>query len=163
MIYSSADKNFTVSISKNLVEKIRVTIKSANGMETGGILIGQYSPDQSTAIVNHITGPPKDSKAGPTWFVRGINGLEALLKKFWTKNEYYLGEWHYHPNASASPSMQDIRQMKEISRSPHYQCPEPVLLIIGGDYDYFEIKIFVSPAPKIFHELALEESTSLSI
>jgi len=76
--------------------------------------------------------------------VRGVKGLETLLKRFWSKNEYYLGEWHYHPNASASPSMQDISQMKEISRSIHYQCPEPVLLIIGGDYNEYEIRVFVS-------------------
>jgi len=144
MIYSSADQNFEVSISEQIVEAIRAIIKSANGLETGGILIGRYSPDHKTAIINHITGPPKDSKAGSTWFVRGVKGLETLLKRFWSKNEYYLGEWHYHPNASASPSMQDISQMKEISRSIHYQCPEPVLLIIGGDYNEYEIRVFVS-------------------
>jgi hypothetical protein len=49
------------------------------------------------------------------------------------RKEHYLGEWHFHPFAAPSPSSIDYSQMAEIAVSRSWRCPEPVLLIIGGD------------------------------
>lgn len=161
-MYSSTDNKYKVLIPDRLVENVRAIIKSSKGVETGGILVGHYAQDHSTAIVNHATRPPKDSKAGPTWFLRGIKGLQALLQKYWERKEYYLGEWHYHPDASPNPSMQDIRQMYQIANAKNYQCPEPVMLIIGGDFNDYEIKMFVSVRNQQLLELKADVMESLS-
>jgi hypothetical protein len=44
-----------------------------------------------------------------------------------------LGEWHFHPYATPSASADDERQMLTIADDPRYHCPEPILLIMGGD------------------------------
>lgn len=51
----------------------------------------------------------------------------------WKKRQYYLGEWHYHPNASPRPSKLDIETMLKLSKSEELHCPEPILLIVGGN------------------------------
>lgn len=53
-------------------------------------------------------------------------------KRAWQKQQYYLGEWHYHPNASPKPSALDLKTMVNLSKDEDLGCPEPILLVIGG-------------------------------
>ena len=57
----------------------------------------------------------------------------------WNQGQYYLGEWHYHPNASSLPSGIDNKQMIKLSRDKKLNCPEPILIIIGGYKDNWSI------------------------
>jgi len=121
----------------------------ANGRETGGILIGYYSDDRSTAMVTEATAPPIDSSYGYNWFQRGISGLKSLLIGHWKNSSrkiFYIGEWHYHPARMVVPSDEDYKQMREISNSENYQCKEPIMLIIGNRInDTRQIRAFVFP------------------
>jgi proteasome lid subunit RPN8/RPN11 len=62
-------------------------------------------------------------------------------------DNYYLGEWHYHPRGSAEPSEIDIAQMINISKSHSWQCPEPLLIIIAknNEFNDFTYRSFVFP------------------
>lgn len=125
---------YTVSFSESTIEAMLNWCKEANGMETGGILLGRYSADLKCAEISRAIGPTSDSSSGQTWFVRGIRKLNRLLCRLWTlRKDYYLGEWHYHPNASPTPSNLDISQLETIARCRKYKCPEPILVIVGGD------------------------------
>jgi integrative and conjugative element protein (TIGR02256 family) len=133
MTFISKDRRFGVRVAADLIEQMCAEASSCRYKETGGILIGQYTADRSVAIVKSITPAPKDSKAGRTWFERGKRGLQDLVNHVWrTKRHHYIGEWHWHPSASPEPSLQDNRQMKGIAEDPHWCCPEPILLIVGG-------------------------------
>ena len=156
MTYNSENKQYKFLLKKECVAKLLKHIKKAGQHETGGILIGAYNADHSTAILKKITGPPPDSRHGSNWFERGLQGLQKLLNSLWSVGEYYLGEWHFHPHASPSPSFQDISQMKSISNAGTYRCPEPILLIIGGDHNNYEIRVFVSVWKDKFIELRAE-------
>lgn len=105
----------------------------AGEFETGGILIGHYSSDLSVAIVREATLPPRDSRRGRSWFSRGVADLRENLRRRWlaTDRTYYLGEWHYHPVLQIVPSSEDFSQMAKIGRAGHYQCREPLLVIVG--------------------------------
>ncbi len=46
---------------------------------------------------------------------------------------YYIGEWHFHPFMSPVPSGTDLRQIRAIARDRDYQCPVPILIVVGGD------------------------------
>ena len=132
--FADSERRFVVFIGSKQVAQLLGQCMGAGGYETGGILIGYYTEMLRTAIVTAITGAPPDSRQGRTWFHRGIRGFQALILGLWArKRHYYLGEWHFHPSGSAEASSVDIRQMKAIACSPSYQCPEPILLIIGGD------------------------------
>ena len=65
-----------------------------------------------------------------------------------------LGEWHFHPGARPVPSDTDLRQIREISESPDYSCPEALLVIIGGDpARAWEVGVYMSPRYRTVIEL----------
>lgn len=117
-------------------------VKQSENKETGGILIGRYSSSLKIVYINELSNPPIDSKAGFCWFNRGVKGLGEYLKKKWTQNdEYYLGEWHFHPANVPKPSMMDVAQLKRISRDKRFNCKEPILIIVSKNNNEYGINI----------------------
>ena len=143
MEFTSSDQKFSISIQQAIVIELERICTDAVSKETGGVLIGHYSENLNTALITSITGPPPDSRAGKTWFHRGIEGLRDIFQQ--CSNTYYVGEWHFHPFASPTPSLQDLRQMKRIALDKQYNCPEPILIILGGKMGHFNIRSFVFP------------------
>jgi integrative and conjugative element protein (TIGR02256 family) len=130
----SDDNIFGLKIPDRRIKQLLRLCGRSSPCETGGILLGRYSNALDYALVTSITNAPADSRSGRTWFVRGVRGLQSKIDNMWRRKEgYYLGEWHFHPFGEPSPSGTDSSQMREIARSPQYRCPEPILLIIGGD------------------------------
>lgn len=141
----SKDNRFGLHISAPELDLLLELSEKSGLVETGGILIGEYTPALDCAVVMEITPPPPDSKRGRYWFVRGVKGLRSKLKALWKeKTGFYLGEWHFHPGGDPDPSETDLIGIKGISESPKYKCPEPILLIIGGSLpDNWSIRAFV--------------------
>ena len=131
--YQSPDQRFGVSLPADMMTRIRRVCHRAGTREVGGILIGYYANGNHWAIVTQASEPPRNSRAGPRSFQRGTSGLQSWLDRLWGRGRYYLGEWHFHPFASPQPSDQDITQMVAFANSPQFACPEPILLIVGGD------------------------------
>jgi integrative and conjugative element protein (TIGR02256 family) len=154
LVFTSPDGQFVARLGTRRLRSLDRYRGRAGARETGGILIGRYSASHTTAIIERVTGPPPDSKAGSTWFHRGVLGLQALLDRLWTREEtHYLGEWHYHPAIDTEPSGQDFTQLRTIAMSPPYNCPEPLLLIVGkGARVETSLRIFVVRA----HERPVE-------
>lgn len=121
------------TLPATVLDEMLEMCRAAGKRETGGILIGRHSEDRSTAVILEATGRPKDSLFSWVTFSRGSHGLRALLESRWMENSFYLGEWHFHPGGSPNPSHQDILSMKKIASDPDYQCPLPLLLIVGGN------------------------------
>jgi len=144
--FQSDDGRFGLTIGRSELKKILRYSLAAGRLETGGILVGHYSQHHDVAFVGDVSGPPRDSKSGVTWFHRGIQGLQTWLNGLWSKDSYYLGEWHFHPGGRPAASGIDLRQIKEISEAPAYLCPEPLLIIVGGTMPAsWEVAAYVSP------------------
>ncbi len=132
--FRTPDVKFGLSVDETMVEKTLKLCGKAGNTETGGILLGHYTKRHDWAIVTDVSGPPDDSKHGRTSFYRGIKGLQIWLNYIWgSKRHYYLGEWHYHPFASAEASFVDEMQLREHSDNRLLLCPEPVMMIVGGN------------------------------
>jgi integrative and conjugative element protein (TIGR02256 family) len=132
--FQSADRQFGLRISAKEIDRMVSLCRKAKRAETGGVIVGQYNEQHDWAIVTEVTGPPEDSRSGSTWFLRGVRGLQQLIERLWQRDRsFYLGEWHYHPYSSPDPSSTDTSQMRKIADSASYACPEPILLILGGD------------------------------
>ena len=147
MVFWSADQRFGLRISSTLLEKMCSLCSASFPNETGGILAGRYTAARDCALISEVTPPPKDSVHRPTTFVRGTRGLKSFLDKLYqSKGEYYIGEWHFHPNAAPLVSGVDHDQMIRISESPTVNCAEPILIIIGGGPDGdWETAVYVYP------------------
>ncbi|WP_371827342.1 Mov34/MPN/PAD-1 family protein [Deinococcus sp. QL22] len=130
--------------------------------ETGGILAGHYTARHEMAHVRAVLPAPADSLIGRSTFERGTTGTRAWLDQLWRERGlYYLGEWHSHPHASPDPSPQDRQTMRNKSLIQAYACPEPLLLIIGGDpQGQWQAATWVFPQWEPNVELMREERTS---
>jgi integrative and conjugative element protein (TIGR02256 family) len=129
----SADGRFGLEISEPLLDEMLGYCARAYPVETGGILIGHYSADSRFAHVTDLIPAPNDSISKRFSFQRGVRGIQRLLNQMWPMRRYCLGEWHFHPDGSASPSGTDADQMRSIAHAGGYHCPEPVLVIVGGN------------------------------
>lgn len=65
--------------------------------------------------------------------IRGVVGLRAKLRRLWRTGEYYVGEWHFHPFSSPTPSETDRRQFEKFAADSALVCPHPVMIVVGGD------------------------------
>jgi integrative and conjugative element protein (TIGR02256 family) len=134
LLFRSRDGRFGVHLDAGQVDRLLDWCDRSGAVETGGILIGRYTAAHDCALVTGVLGPPPDSRRGPTWFQRGVAGLQAVLDRVWgQRRDFYVGEWHFHPFAAPLPSRTDYRQMSTIAVTPSWICPEPVLVIVGGD------------------------------
>jgi len=158
--FVSPSGRFELTLGCDVTAQILEFCRKAGAHETGGILVGYYAGAQSDAVVTGISGPPRDSIAGRSSFVRGVKGLQAWLNQLWkSKQQYYLGEWHYHPHASSQASGVDVEQLKTFSASPPLRCPEPVMLIIGGDpQGDWNVSAYVFPRGQATETMILSEA-----
>lgn len=131
--FVSADGEVAVDLEPQAVEQMLRQAARGKRKETGGILTGRYSALGDRAFVQEASGPPPDSKREAAAFFRGVAGLTRRLRRLWDHGSYYIGEWHFHPFASASPSPRDLQQMLAFAADPDYRCPRPILVVVGGD------------------------------
>jgi hypothetical protein len=62
------------------------------------------------------------------------------------QRRFYLGEWHFHPFNDSTPSSTDIDQLKKFSETPSLRCPEPIMVIVGGDpNNKWTLRIYIAP------------------
>ena len=115
--------------------------------EVGTSLVGCYSDDGFKASVLDLAPLSADSKGSRTSFYRGIAGLRGFYKKLreaFSGKRYYVGEWHSHPDGAPIPSYMDNQNQLEIAEDAKTNCPECILIIIGGSLSNFdEIGVFV--------------------
>lgn len=162
LAFRSADDKFGLTVPTSHWSQLRDLCLAAGGMETGGILVGYYTPEHDSAILTDVSGPPPDTTAGKAWLHRGIATLQNWLHELWIrKTRYYLGEWHFHPVGEPKPSPTDIREMTRIARSVRFGCPEPVLLLVARNNGRFMVGAFVFPQGGSFVQLLLQRPASM--
>lgn len=158
----SKDDAFGLRMSNSNLEKMLAHCGKSFPDETGGILVGSYTKSLDCAVIEIITGPPKDSQKGRTWFKRGVKGLQEILENYWKGNRFYIGEWHFHPDSDPSPSDKDKNQLKAICKSKEYDCSAPILVIVGGSPpNDWDIRTFVFPRGKDSKELFICDSKTV--
>lgn len=128
---------YQVIFDKGLEEKLNVLRNQNLPCETGGILLGYHDLNLNSIFIVDALPAPSDSISTETEFQRGSLGtLEALEKaKVKTANIIdYVGEWHSHPvNVKADPSMKDVIQLTELSKTLSEDGLPAIQLIVGED------------------------------
>ncbi|MFN8578868.1 MAG: Mov34/MPN/PAD-1 family protein [Candidatus Sericytochromatia bacterium] len=124
-----------MNITSDCLIKIINIAKSAHPKEIGSSLIGYYSKDGFDAYITNIVEISNDSKGTNNRFIRGTKGLKKFFSQLKsTQNQHYIGEWHSHPDYYSIPSNIDDNSQFDISNNEKVNCPECLLLIIGGDF-----------------------------
>lgn len=145
--WQSNCKQYTILISESCFLKMVELAQAHYPNEVGTSLVGCYSDDGFEASVLDLAPLSSDSKGTLTSFYRGVAGLQKFfvkLRKIFSGKRYYVGEWHSHPNAAPIPSGRDDRNQLAIARDTKTNCPECILVIIGGFLSNFnELGVFV--------------------
>lgn len=125
-------------ISNQTLGKIRLELLKHYPKEFGGVFVG-FKKEGLIVIEDVLI--PDDFVNGKTEFVRHPGTLNDRLAKIFKETNgktTYLGEWHSHPNASATPSSTDEKAMKEIAENIKIGNLNPVLMIVKVTQDVFE-------------------------
>ena len=128
--------DWLITIDAGLGTRIRAMRDARLPFETGGILFGLVDiPAKSIHLVDASPAPP-DSEERQGSFVRGMQGVEALIQGVRRKTDgqvRYVGEWHSHPpRASARPSPIDAHQIDWLAALMGMDSM-PALMLIAAD------------------------------
>jgi integrative and conjugative element protein (TIGR02256 family) len=104
-------------------------------VETGGVILGYVDHKTHTIAVVDLLPAPADSVETQSGFIRGVEGLEEVLKRvseLSAKVVRYVGEWHSHPSFSSPTPSRDDRALLATLRAQLEQDGDPVLMLIVG-------------------------------
>lgn len=154
IIWQAPESPITVQIPSTCLESMYDRCRKEHPCETGGILAGTDRIDGPALVVN-ARDPPRDSIQEPTRFLRGTDKVEEWLKDARESiGIEYLGEWHFHPDAPPEISREDRKAMNEIATDDGYDCPHPLLFIVGQDEDsQFTINAYLFHDSKEYEQL----------
>ncbi len=133
-----------VQIPEGLLNKIVNAGIKMYPKEYGGFLIGFYSEDFK---ILHITETilPSEYRNSKYSFERSAKGIKGELKRLYSLNpkQYYVGEWHTHPDNSTQFSMTDLNAMIEITEYKTVGISNPTLMILSinksglNDFEFY--------------------------
>jgi integrative and conjugative element protein (TIGR02256 family) len=90
---------------------------SADGRETGGILLG--TDDGDNVEVRHAGGPGPDAVRSTMGFRRDLIHAQQLALDAWaTDGSVWVGEWHTHPRSPVHPSDTDLATYRRFLDDP---------------------------------------------
>lgn len=134
-------------------------------LETGGILLGYATEDNDTRhwVVTEAIGPGDLAKHGQCRFTPDDDHHISEAKSHYREtggHEYYLGDWHTHPNGSCRPSVLDRVTLYRNARRADHLGFFSLMLIIGGEIDAVDYGAYVHAwSPNVFR--ILKESRTL--
>jgi integrative and conjugative element protein (TIGR02256 family) len=103
---------------------------AARPWEVGGWLLGYWADDRRSLFVTHLTPPT----AGRPWQVTiSARGHRRYFDEAWDASSgtvTFLGDWHTHPGAAATPSRRDREALAKLATEPDYGTPRPLAAIV---------------------------------
>ena len=92
---------------------------SADGTETGGILLGRGPDDHGLIVVEHAGDPGGQAQRRPDFFLRDRAHAQQLADEAWHESaEVWVGEWHTHPAGLPAPSPRDLATYSSLLSDP---------------------------------------------
>jgi integrative and conjugative element protein (TIGR02256 family) len=105
--------------------------------ETGGVLLGYYSPDGSMVVAD-ATGPGAGALRTADSFHPDVAWQRAEIAARYAASgriNTYLGDWHTHPGGVPLLSPTDVRTLRRIARTAAARAPHPLMAILAPDAD----------------------------
>lgn len=110
----------------------REALRSIDGLETGGILLGDDVTDEIG--IRHAGGPGPNATRGERTLVRDLDHARRLADSAWLEDRgQCIGEWHTHPTGSLSPSQVDLHSYMRHLHDPELGSDRFVAIIAGFD------------------------------
>lgn len=105
--------------------------RSADGLETGGILLGYERSEAGPPLVMHAGSPGPGADRRQDFFLRDLAHSRALAEDAWVATRSrWIGDWHTHPTTSAFPSDADLGSYVSLLSDPDLGFSSFVSLIV---------------------------------
>jgi [CysO sulfur-carrier protein]-S-L-cysteine hydrolase len=145
------DTGLKLTVDDQLLEFIYRTGLEKYPKEFGGFLFGYYENDFKTLNITDTILPIVFTSTRNS-FERQTLGIEREFEVFYnqTPSKYYVGEWHTHPDGSATPSRRDLIAIKSILTYPKVVIKSPVFLIVGLTHSTKELGFYAPLKNKIY-------------
>lgn len=103
--------------------------------ETGGLLIGYAA--EGAVVVTRVVGPGPAAVHGPDSFAPDDEYHASTIEAVFAEtegSEWYLGDWHTHPDGGLYLSRKDFSVLTKIANCPSSGLTYPIMLVISvGD------------------------------
>lgn len=125
---------------------VRLLIREADRsfpLETGGIVMGYLT--NHDLVITDVIGPGPNASHGRYQFNPDSEYQERRVAEIYVRSgrvSTYLGDWHTHPEGSFRLSGRDRRTLRSIARSTDARCEKPLMVILAGDIDQWDIAIW---------------------
>lgn len=120
-------------VSETVLRIIGTEARKCAPLETGGILLGYRSADHEQ-VITHALGPGPDASHDRIEYVPDYPHDRRSALDWWEKTngtEYYLGDWHSHPECAPYLSNRDEEVLGMIALDQESQLTCPVMLVVG--------------------------------
>lgn len=105
---------------------------SADGCETGGILLGFDADELGELLVMEAGGPGPGAERRHNFFRRDLEHAQRLADETYTRTTArWIGEWHTHPHGALAPSRKDLRTYRRFLRDPELHFETFLAVIVG--------------------------------
>lgn len=124
----------TLEVSPNARAAIeRLATESADGRETGGILLGR-GPDSAGLVCVEIAGDAgPNAKRHRAFFSRDLAHARALARSAWDQSRaVWVGEWHTHTFGPPEPSQRDLATYAHLLEAPQLEFQVFVSIIVAA-------------------------------
>ncbi len=140
-----------ISVDEILIEKLVKIGDLYFPKEYGGFLVGYYNETFKIVYITDYVLPMKYENTS-TSFKREPSGLEELFEELYIKtpSQYYIGEWHTHPNGISKASSLDRIALNKIAEDKSTPIENPIMLIIGYQRENITLSFYVSVNGKLY-------------
>ncbi|MDJ0356626.1 Mov34/MPN/PAD-1 family protein [Paenarthrobacter sp. PH39-S1] len=108
----------------------REAIRSRDGLETGGILLG--TDGHNGIVIRHAGEPGPKARRGSHRFLRDLAHARQLAEVAWKEDRsQWIGEWHTHPSGDLAPSSYDLDSYSRHLRDPELGFDRFIAIIVG--------------------------------
>lgn len=132
----SACTRYRITLAAECLREVLVISRQHLPREMGASVYGTYSRDGFNATILGNGPVAADSIGGRFSFLRGTKGAMNFFSDIFKQTrgkQHYVGEWHSHPGGPITPSALDNRTLRAIADDRTTNCPECILLLVGGD------------------------------
>jgi integrative and conjugative element protein (TIGR02256 family) len=115
---------------------VEYTTASADGSETGGILLGYDETELGEMMVMHAGDAGPNAERRADFFQRDLAYAQQHADTAYEETcSYWIGEWHTHPDGHLAPSSTDLRTYHDLLRDPELLFQTFLALIVGPGAD----------------------------
>nr|MBA5584850.1 ribosomal-processing cysteine protease Prp [Anaerobacillus isosaccharinicus] len=129
---------FTKEVVKTFVSYKQI---KKNQHESGGILLGKVYKD--LVLVDTVSEPSREDKSGRYYFFRNVKKAQKIIEDAWNNSQgerIYLGEWHTHPEAMPTPSIDDRKLLSNMLKDTRMEIEFLLMTIIGQSDNYVGVQ-----------------------